>query len=179
MYGITPSETKIMKELVKELTEFNTYVRSGPAPLSHDPVPGNYFYAFNPASEEDKELYRKNIRLLRTINEVLEENCVNIKSQGYSYIRDAVCIITDRRSLDVCLVKEIYPLIAEKHRGKTISKVEHSIRNSIGSAYERCRSMYPERDCLMNSFDGKPTSKKFILRTVQEVSSRLLKELSL
>ena len=31
MYGINQSETKIMKDLVKELNEFNSYVRAGPS----------------------------------------------------------------------------------------------------------------------------------------------------
>ena len=178
MYGITPSETKIMKDLVKELNELNSYVRAGVSPFGREFMQGNYFYAFNPAKTADKDLYMRNIKLLGAINEVLDENCINIKSQGYTFLKDAICIITDRRSLDVCLVKEIYPYIAEKHRIKSISKVEHSIRNSLSSAYKRCGSKYPERDCIMNSFDEKPTNKKFLLRAVQEVSNRLLKELS-
>ena len=75
------------------------------------------------------------------------------------------------------MVKEIYPYIADKYRVKRISKVEHSIRNSLDAAYKTCRKKYPERDCLMNHFEEKPTNKKFLLRAVQEVSNRLLKEL--
>ena len=178
MYGITPSETKIMKDLVKELNEFNSYVRAGVSPFGREYVQGNYFFAFNPAQTTDKDTYQKNIKLLSTITEVLDENCINIKSQGYTFLKDAICIITDRKCLDVCMVKEIYPYIAEKHRIKSISKVEHSIRNALNAAYKRCKSNYPDRDCLMNSFDDKPTNKKFLLRAVQEVSNRLLKELS-
>ncbi len=177
MYGITPSETKIIKELVKELSEFNSYVRSGESPFGHEYMQGNYFYAFNPAIETDRDQYKRNIRLLSTISEVLDENCINIKCQGYTFIKDAICIITDRRSLDVCMAKEIYPYIAEKHRVKNTSIVEHSIRNSIDAAFRKCTSMYPERDCILNGFDEKPTSKKFILRVTKEVSRRLLKEL--
>ncbi len=178
MYGISPSETKIMKDLVRELNEFNSYVRSGASPFGHEFMKGNYFYAFNPSASTDKELYQRNIKLLSVINEVLDENCINIKSLGYVFLKDAICIITDRRSMDVCMVKDVYPYIAEKYRVRNISKVEHSIRNALDSAYKRCRSKYPERDCLLNSFDEKPTNKKFLLRAVQEVSGRLLKELS-
>ena len=178
MYGITPSETKIMKDLVRELNEFNSYIRAGVSPFGREFMKGNYFYAFNPTQTTDKEAYQRNIKLLSTITEILEENCINIKSLGYTYIKDAICIITDRRCLDVCMVKEIYPYIAEKHRVKSISKVEHSIRNSLDAAYRICKSKYPERDCILNSFEGKPTNKKFLLRAVQEVSNRLLKDLS-
>lgn len=177
MYGITPSEAKIMKDLVRELSEFNNYVRDGSGPLGQKYKHGNYFYAFNPEQAADREMYQKSIKLLNTINEVLDENCVNIKSQGYTYLKDAICIIIDRRSLDVCLVKEVYPFIAEKHKIKKTARVEHSIRNSLDSAYKTFRTRYPDRDCLLNSFDRKPTNKKFLLRAVQEVSNRLLKEI--
>ena len=178
MYGISQSETKIMKDLVKELNEFNSYIRAGVSPFGREFMQGNYFYAFNPARSTDKELYMRNIKLLSTITEVLDENCINIKSLGYTYLKDAICIVTDRKCLDICMVKEIYPYIAEKHRVKNVSKVEHSIRNALDAAYRVCKSKYPERECILNSLDEKPTNKKFLLIAVQEVSNRLLKELS-
>ena len=178
MYGINASEAKIMKDLVKELNEFNSYVKAGASPFGHEFIQGNYFYAFNPAQNTDKETYQRNIRLMSTITEVLDENCINIKSQGYTYLKDAICIITDMRRLDVCMTKEIYPYIAEKHRLKNKSIVEHSIRNAIDAAYRKCKNMYPDRKCILNSFDEKPTNKKFLLRAVQEVGNRLLVELS-
>ena len=178
MYGISQSETKIMKDLVKELSEFNSYVKAGVSPFGREYMQGNYFYAFNPAQTTDKDTYVRNIKLISTITEILDENCINIKSQGYTYLKDAICIITDRRSLDVCMVKDVYPYIRDKHRLKSGYKVEHSIRNALDSAYKNCRSMYPERECIMNSLEDKVTNKKFILKAVQEVSSRLLKEIS-
>lgn len=178
MYGITPSETKIMKDLVRELSEFNNYVKAGVSPFGHEFMQGNYFYAFNPTIRTNTDRYQRDIRLISTIDEVLNENCINIKSHGYTFIRDAICLIIDRRSLDVCLVKEIYPYIKEKNGAKNLSKVEHSIRNSLSSAYKKCKNDHPERDCIMNSFGRKPTNKQFLLKAVQEVSNRLLKELS-
>ena len=166
-----------MKDLVKELNEFNTYVRRGIGPFGHDYVKGNYFYAFNPSYETHKELYQQNIRLTGTIYRVLDENCVNIKCMGYTFIKDAVCIITDMQSLDICLMKEVYPYIADKYGGQNVSKVEHSIRNALKSAYKTVKSTCPDRECIMNSFEKKPSNKKFLLRVVQEVSERLLKEL--
>lgn len=178
MYGISQSETKILKDLVKELNEFNSYVRAGVSPFGREFMKGNYFYAFNPTQSTDKDMYQRNIKLLSTITDLLDENGINIKSQGYTFLKDAICIIIDRRCLDVCLIKEVYPYIAEKHRVKSKSKVEHSIRNALDSAYKRCRNEYPDRDCILNTFERKPTNKKFLLVAVQEVSNRLLKELS-
>ena len=77
--------------------------------------------------------------------------------------------------MDVCLSKEVYPYIAEKYKGKNISKVEHDIRNALASAYRKCRNKYPDRDCILNDIDEKPTNKKFLLLAIQEVSNRLLK----
>ena len=178
MYSTNASETKIMKDLVKELIEFNNYMKHGLVPFGQNYMQGNYFLAFNPSSRAEKELYTRNIRLIRTIFDVLDENCINITSQGYTFMKDAICIIIDKQMLDVCFIKEIYPYIADKYGIKGISTVEHSIRNAINAAYKAVRNKHPERSCIMNSFDRKPTNKKFLLRAVQEVSDRLLKELS-
>lgn len=177
MYGISQSESKIMKDLVKELSEFNSYVKAGIGPFGREYMKGNYFYAFNPSTGTDKEMYERNLKLQNTICEILDENCINIKSEGYSFLKDAMCIITDRRCIDVCLIKEVYPYIAEKYNGKNVSKVEHDIRNALASAYKKCRNKYPERDCILNNLDDKPTNKVFLLKAVQEVSDRLVKDL--
>jgi hypothetical protein len=59
-----------------------------------------------------------------------------------------------------------------------ISKVEHNIRNVLNAAYNTIKKNHPERDCIMNRFDEKPTPKKFLLRAVQEVEQRLFEEFS-
>ena len=128
---------------------------------------GSYFYAFNPSLNPDRESYIRNIILIDTIYDVLNEYNINIKSQGYTYIKDAICIIVDKKCLDVSLAKEIYLLIAKKYNVKGINTIEHSIRNALKAAYRK----YPER------FSAKPTNKTFILTAAQEVSSRLSKEL--
>ena len=174
MYNISQSDAKIMKDLVRELSEFNSYIKAGLVPFGREYIKGNYFYAFNPSTGTDKEMYEKNIKLLNTLYEILDENCINIKSEGYSFLKDAMCIITDMKSLDVCLCKEVDPYIAEKYEGKSVSKVEHDIRNALASAYRKCRKKYPDRDCIMNDLDEKPTNKQFLLIAVQEAGNRLL-----
>ena len=174
MYNISQSDAKIMKDLVRELSEFNSYIKAGLVPFGREFIKGNYFYAFNPSTGTDKEMYEKNIKLLNTLYEILDENCINIKSEGYSFLKDAMCIITDMKSLDVCLCKEVYPYIAEKYEGKSVSKVEHDSRNALASAYRKCRKKYPDRDCIMNDLDEKPTNKQFLLIAVQEAGNRLL-----
>ena len=176
------SEVKVMEDLVRELDEFNSYVREGKAPIGRSYIKGNYFYAFNPSVKVDETKYQKDMKLIDATYKLLDENHINIKSLGYTHLRDAVCIITDRRSMDVCLVKELYPYIAKKYdlkEKKGIRKVEHSIRNAINSAYKLTKTEYPEDDCLMNTFTKKPTNKAFILKLTQEVGRRLVEEAEL
>lgn len=126
----------------------------------------NYYFAFNPSVFNDKDSYLRNIRFLNTVNDVLSEYNINVKCKGYSFIKDAICIITDLSRMDICLEKEVYPLIAEKYDAVGTYTVEHSIRNALNTAY------------LTNGyFITKPTNKAFLLMAAQEVSDRLLKEL--
>ena len=127
---------------------------------------GNYYFAFNPIIESDKDNYQRNARLLTAIYDVLNKYSISVKCKGYTFIKDAICIITDLRRMDVCLEKEVYPLIADKYDTGGTYTVEHGIRNAISSAY--CRSDF---------LKTKPTNKTFLLMAAQEVSDRLLKEM--
>ena len=127
---------------------------------------GNYNFAFNPSVDTEKDDYQRNMKLLTAIYDVLNEYSISVKYKGYTFIKEAICIITDLRRMDVCLEKEVYPLIAKKYDAGGTYTVEHGIRNAISSAY--CRS-----DSLMT----KPTNKTFLLMAAQEVSNRLLKEM--
>ena len=80
MYNISQSDAKIMKDLVRELSEFNSYIKAGLVPFGREFIKGNYFYAFNPSTGTDKEMYEKNIKLLNTLYEILDENCININT---------------------------------------------------------------------------------------------------
>jgi len=147
----------LLQEIIRIMNDYSDQIKGK----------GSYFYAFNPSLNPDRESYIRNIILIDTIYDVLNEYNINIKSQGYTFIKDAICIIVDKKCLDVSLAKEIYLLIAKKYNVKGINTIEHSIRNALKAAYRK----YPER------FSAKPTNKTFILTAAQEVSSRLSKEL--
>ena len=127
---------------------------------------GNYFYAFNPSVENEKESYERNIRLLDTIYDVLNDYNINVKCKGYTFMKDAICIITDLKRMDICLEKEVYPLIAEKYDAAGTDTIEHGIRNALKTAEFSSDILMP-----------RPTNKLFLLMAAQEVSARLLKEL--
>ena len=127
---------------------------------------GNYFFAFNPSAENEKKMYERNIRLLETIYNVLNEYNINVKCKGYTFMKDAICIITDLKRLDICLEKEVYPLIAKKYAITGTDTVEHGIRNALKSAELKTDLLLPRL-----------TNKLFLLMAAQEVNTRLLKEL--
>lgn len=126
----------------------------------------DFYFAFNPSVYIDKKTYLWNMRLLNTVYEVLNEYNINMKCKGYTFMKDAICIIADLRRLDICLEKEVYPLIAEKYNIIGTYTVEHSIRNALNTAY-----------LTTGFFMTKPTNKAFLLMAAQEVSDRLFKEL--
>lgn len=170
------SEEKLLEELVRELSDFNSYFKGGVPPYGSLSPLGNYFFVFDPSNVMDSGIYRRSMRLISTVDDVLRENYFSVKSRGFTYIRDAICIITDLRTMDVCFEKEVYPLIAKKHARDDPLMIEHDIRNALNAAYRRCIMDKGHAECLMDRFNEKPTNKPFILEAEIEVSSRLLKE---
>ena len=124
----------------------------------------------NTENFDNKGISRK---LHEIIHEVLFECCINIKSKGYTYIRDAILLIIELDRLDLCLNKEVYPRISDKRNAGGISVVEHNIRNAIRSAYHSC-SRYRRCDShLMSRFAAKPSNKEFLLHITLEVERRM------
>lgn len=159
-------EHQLIRDLIKELSEVGKHIRTGK----------HLTYAFDPSEKTEKDIYRHNMRLMTVIHDLMNECCINIKSRGYSYIKDAVCIIKDHGTLDVCLSKDIYPHIARKHDINGITRIEHNIRNSIDAAY-RLYIKSGKKNCpFMDRFESKPTPKEFLLHLKDEVDRRLWAE---
>ena len=137
---------------------------------------GNYFYAFCPSRYSENDNYSMNIRLLHAIYEILDDYMISKSTHGYTYIMDAVCIIIDLRTLDVCLIKDVYPLIAIKHRIRDISSIEHDIRNSINAAFRASESGCSGNTGLLKYYSKKPGNKTLLLDTVQKVGEKLIRE---
>ena len=156
-------ESQLINELIREVSEVGKHVRGRQ----------HLIYAFNPYGKTEKEAYHHNMKLIAVIHDILNECCINIKSRGYTYIKDAICIITDHGTYDVCLSKDIYPHIARKHDINGIQRIEHNIRNSIDAAYRMYISS-GERNCpFMERFLSKPTPKEFLLHLKDEVDRRM------
>ena len=161
-------EYQLIKDLIREISEVGKHVRTRK----------HLTYAFDPSERAEKDLYHHNMKLMTVIHDLLNECSINIKSRGYTYIKDAVCIITDHGTLDVCLSKDIYPHIARKHGINGIARIEHNIRNSIDAAY-RLYIKNGKMNCpFMDRFETKPTAKVFLLHLKDEVDRRLWTEMS-
>ena len=160
-------ESQLIKDLIREISEIGKHARSRHA----------FTYAFDPSEKAEKEVYHHNMRLMKAIHDLLNECSVNIKSRGYTYIKDAVCIIIDHGTLDVCLSTDIYPHIARKHNISTIARIEHNMRNSIDAAYHLYMKQEDRCSPLMERFDSKPTVKEFLLHLKDEVDRRLYSEI--
>ena len=159
-------ESQLIRELIREISEISR----------HSMRRRGLSYAFDPLDTEEKETYHHKMRLMTAIHDLLNESCINIKSRGYTYIKDAVCIISDHGTLDVCLSKDIYPQIALKYNS-CINKIEHNMRNSINAAYNLYMKN-EDRCCpFMERFDSRPTVKEFLLHMKDEVDRRIWSEI--
>lgn len=159
-------DSQLIKALIREISEIGRHAR----------IRQGLSYSFDPSDRTEKEAYHHNIRLITAIHDLLNECCINIKSRGYTYIKDAVCIIIDHGTLDVCLSADIYPYIAKKHNVSGTSRIEHNIRNSINAAYQLYMKSEDRACPFMDRFGSKPTVKEFLLHLKDEVDRRLWNE---
>ena len=155
----------IMMEFVCKLNRLANYF-----------IENNFYFAFDPRLQQNSEYYGRNMQLLKNINNMLNSCGVNIKSRGYSYLTDALCIVYDHKSLDICLEKEVYSLISDNYRLDGTSNVEHNIRNCIKSAYERSSVNGSDHNLMAEIFGTRPSNKVFIMRLGQLLMEQMAKE---
>ena len=153
---ISKCDPDLLIDLIRSISEVSERLRT------------NVFEA-EAASECDD--YRRKMILHSIIEDLLNECCINIKSRGYTFIKDAACIVIDMQTLDLFFKTDVYPYIAEKYRVRNTDLIEHSIRNAIGSGYVRFKED-PDHDSAPEIYSSKPTNKKFILHIAQEAVKR-------
>lgn len=133
-------------------------------------------YIFDPSVRIDKDRYKWNIRFIRMIHEMLRNNHVKIKTRGFAFMIDAICIIHDHMTSDICMNTDVYPLIAEKYGIESIEKVEHNIRNAINSAFRFRTELGDNVESPMDVFHQRPSPKEFLLHLTHEVQTRMALE---
>ena len=165
-----PEERRMFSEILKKLNEFSKYMNDNGAGMINSPLIGR-FSAFDPSGMRVE--YSRYVVLINTIYSIFNDSGINVKSRGYTFLKDAVCIVVDLGSMDVCLTKDVYPLIAKKYGAKELYTIEHNIRNAIDSAFISPGRQKLTKNNIMSGFESRPTNKEFILAASQKVQSLL------
>lgn len=99
----------------------------------------------------------------RKITGLLHEMGVPAHLSGYTYLRDAVCMVIDNPMLINNMTKQVYPALAARC-GKTSASVEKAIRTAVEVSWNRGKAELMEEvfGFTVSSQKGKPTNTEYI-----------------
>lgn len=107
----------------------------------------------------------------RMVEEELKQICFGKKYLGFKYLTDVIVIVYFNRSKINSLIKNVYPIIAQKYNSK-----ERSIKSAINRATE---IMYYDcdekvlKEFLKENYDlKKPKTKEIINKVIYYVERR-------
>ncbi len=108
------------------------------------------------------------------VTEILHQIGVPAHIKGYTYLRDAIMLAVNDKTIISAITKQLYPTIA-KMNGTTSSRVERAIRHAIEVAWDR-----GDVDVLNSFFGytihnsrGKPTNSEFVAMISDRIRLRL------
>lgn len=156
-------DTETLAALIGQLTELNRllFEEQGDSVPDLSRLNKPFLFGFDIDRAEKRKDYGKYLAYMETISSVLREFGIRMGNNGYAYIMDALKIIIDRKSYDLRLKTDVYPMIMAKYHVKSNNAIEHSIRNAINTAYEASRKDPGVNK--MSMFSGRPTSKSFLI----------------
>ncbi len=157
--------TETLIDLINELSEINKWLTIDQSARNRHhgkrrPT-GEFFFDFDPSAAVSKEEYERYQAFYNPATEILRKMGIRPEHIGYSYILDAVKIVIDRKTYEVRLKNDIYPLLSMKYHIRNIGSIEHGIRNAINAAYTDYQREPSNND--MGVFPKRPTNKQFIL----------------
>lgn len=116
-----------------------------------------------------------NQKIETEISQFLHQFGIPANIKGYTYLRDAIRMVTEEVELLSGVTKILYPLIAEKNQ-TTPSRVERAIRHAIEVAWRR-----GNLDAINTLFGftvdcgrGKPTNSEFIAMVADKLRLDML-----
>ncbi len=130
-------------------------------------VPHVVFYQYleclrnrQPLSKEQSPISLHEARLKKAIAERTQYIGVPVHLKGYQYICAAIYLLTTCTDMHPGMTKVVYPTVADLYK-TTASRVERSMRNAIGIAWDR------SPDTFKNIFGGPmvrycPTNNEFL-----------------
>lgn len=101
--------------------------------------------------------FTHNLNLQLHVSALLQAVGIAPHTIGFHYLKDALLYTCENRNALYAVTKELYPKIA-KHNHTTSACIEHSIRHSIGGAYQRQQTPLS----ILFFAHGKPTNSEFI-----------------
>ncbi len=110
---------------------------------------------------------QRNKRIIRKINIELDLIGVSPKAVGYKYLAEAIRLIIDKPSNNLCVV------IGEKY-GKTDSSVERAMQNAINKAWRTSdiNDLTEHYKAKVNSDKGVPTLTEFIYYYANKIKNQ-------
>ena len=111
------------------------------------------------------------------ITNILHEIGVPVHIKGYNYLRCAIVLTVQERSLVDAVTKELYPRVAREFR-TTASRVERAIRHAIEVAWNRgdIETLQSWFGFTISLSKGKPTNSEFIALVADRVRLEMNRE---
>ena len=111
--------------------------------------------------EENVESQRKII--FENVTKILHDIGIPAKLQGYTYLREAIVIVSQDITLLRGITKYLYPNLAEKFKSKP-SQIERGMRHAIEVAWIRGNIQNIDKifGYTVSPSKGRPTNSEFI-----------------
>lgn len=134
--------------------------------LSELPAPGGASYVRETVTAEPSP-----VNVKKEATRLLHEIGIPANLKGHNYLRDAILMVMDNRSLIGCVTKSLYPDIGKRYQTSPCS-VERAIRTALEIAWMRGKT-----EVLNDIFGftvsinkGKPTNAEFIALIADKLS---------
>ena len=118
--------------------------------------------------EENVESQRKII--FENVTKILHDIGIPAKLQGYTYLREAIVIVSQDITLLRGITKYLYPNLAEKFKSKP-SQIERGMRHAIEVAWIRGNIQNIDKifGYTVSPSKGRPTNSEFIAMVSDKV----------
>lgn len=149
-------------EVIRDVSEYgvNYYVLK---PFDLADLESRIYDVINKNDDKQSiDFFNSNLQV--SVTKMLHELGIPSHIKGYSYIREAVCIIFGNPEIIGGITKELYPELAAKYN-TTVSRVERAIRHAIEVSWNRGNLDFME-ELFGYSVDidkAKPTNSEFVV----------------
>ncbi|RBP45545.1 sporulation transcription factor Spo0A [Garciella nitratireducens] len=154
-YVVKPFDMEVFIKRIRELID-DSFINQG-----SDNKRKNHFSEY--FTTNSNEMNRNGNNIEAQITNIIHEIGVPAHIKGYTYLREAIKMVTENIDLLSAITKELYPSIAKKYN-TTASRVERAIRHAIEVAWSRGRvdTINELFGYTINNEKGKPTNSEFI-----------------